>query len=85
MVATIFQFVKPRALGHLWNLHFDGNYERFESKTLPIACVGVVIFYWCSIKCRDSDRGTIAGISGQCIFFGVGVWYLHIRERRWIN
>jgi hypothetical protein len=54
-------------------------------QTLPIACVWVVSSTGAPSNAGISIAGTIAVISGQCIFFGVGVWYLHIRERRWIT
>jgi hypothetical protein len=54
-------------------------------KTLPIACVWQVPSTGAPSNAAISIAGTIAVISGQCIFFGVGVWYLHIKERRWIT
>lgn len=54
-------------------------------QTLPIACVWQVSSTGAPSNAAISIAGTIAVISGQCIFFGVGVWYLHINERRWIT
>jgi hypothetical protein len=54
-------------------------------QTLPIACVWEVSSTGAPSNAGISIAGTIAVISGQCIFFGVGVWYLHIKERRWVT
>ena len=54
-------------------------------QTLPIACVWQVSSTGAPSNAGISIAGTIAVISGQCIFFGVGVWYLHIKQRRWIT
>jgi hypothetical protein len=54
-------------------------------QTLPIACVWQVSSTGAPSNAGISVAGTIAVISGQCIFFGVGVWYLHIKQRRWVT
>jgi hypothetical protein len=54
-------------------------------QTLPIACVWQVSSTGAPSNAGISIAGTIAVMSGQCIFFGVGVWYLHIKQRRWIT
>lgn len=53
--------------------------------TLPIACVWELPSHGAPSNAGISIAGTIAVIAGQCIFFGVGVWYLHIKARRWIK
>jgi hypothetical protein len=54
-------------------------------QTLPIACVWQVSSTGAPSNAGISIAGTIAVISGQCIFFAIGVWYLHVKERRWIT
>ena len=53
--------------------------------TLPIACVWELPSHGAPSNVGISIAGTITVIAGQCIFFGVGVWYLHIKARRWIK
>jgi hypothetical protein len=53
--------------------------------TLPIACVWQVSSTGAPSNAGISIAGTIAVIAGQCIFFAVGVWYLHIKERQWVT
>jgi hypothetical protein len=53
--------------------------------TLPIACVWQVSSTGAPPNAAISIAGTIAVIAGQCIFFAVGVWYLHVKERRWVT
>lgn len=54
-------------------------------QTLPIACVWQVSSTGAPPNAGISITGTIAVISGQCIFFAVGVWYLHVKKGRWIT
>jgi hypothetical protein len=53
--------------------------------TLPISCAWELPSHGAPPNAGISIAGTIAVIAGQCIFFGVGVWYLHIKARRWIK
>jgi hypothetical protein len=53
--------------------------------TLPIACVWQVASQRAASNIAISIIGTIAVIAGNCIFFAVGVWYLHMKERRWVK
>jgi hypothetical protein len=53
--------------------------------TLPIACVWQVPSTGAPSNAAISIAATIAVIGGQCVFFLVGVWYLHVKERRWIT
>ncbi len=53
--------------------------------TLPIACVWEVKSPGAPANASISIVGTIAVIAGQCIFFAVGVWYLHVRARKWVT
>lgn len=51
--------------------------------TLPIACVWQVSSNGSPPNAGLSVAGTIAVIAGQCMSFAVGVWYLHVKERKW--
>jgi hypothetical protein len=51
--------------------------------TLPIACVVQVASSGADSNAAISLVGTIAVISGNCLVFALGVWYLH--SRRWIK
>jgi len=84
MVATIFMFVNL-VLSVISGIFILMATMKDLKQTLPIACVWVVSSTGAPSNAGISIAGTIAVISGQCIFFGVGVWYLHIRERRWIT
>ena len=53
--------------------------------TLPIACVWQVASHNAASNVAISIAGTIAVMAGNCIFFAVGVWYLHMKERRWVK
>ncbi|RKF71869.1 hypothetical protein GcM1_250273 [Golovinomyces cichoracearum] len=53
--------------------------------TLPIACVWEVPSTSTPPNVWISIAATIAVITGQAIFFVVSVWYLHVKERRWIS
>ncbi|CZR58485.1 uncharacterized protein PAC_08377 [Phialocephala subalpina] len=53
--------------------------------TLPIACVWEVESRGAPSNAGISIAGTIAVIAGQCIFFALGIWYLHINNARWIK
>lgn len=53
--------------------------------TLPIACVWQVTSTGSPSNAGTSIAGTIGVIAGQCIFFVVGVWYLHVKERKWVT
>lgn len=53
--------------------------------TLPIACVWEIQGNGPPKNATISFVGTIAVIAGQCIFFAVGVWYLHVRARKWVT
>jgi hypothetical protein len=53
--------------------------------TLPIACVWQVAPHSASSNAAISIAGTIAVIAGNCLFFAVGVWYLHIKQRKWVK
>ena len=53
--------------------------------TLPIACVWQVQSRGAPSNAGVSIAGTIAVIAGNCIFFAVAVWYLHVKERAWLK
>jgi hypothetical protein len=53
--------------------------------TLPIACVWQVAPHSAASNAAISIAGTIAVIVGNCLFFAVGVWYLHIKQRKWVK
>jgi len=54
-------------------------------KTLPMACVWHLPSHGPPKDAVLSIIGTIAVMAGQVIFFVVGVWYLHIKERKWVK
>ncbi|EKD13622.1 uncharacterized protein L3040_005110 [Drepanopeziza brunnea f. sp. 'multigermtubi'] len=53
--------------------------------TLPIACVWEVESTGTPSNAGTSIAGTIAVIVGQLVFFVVGVWYLHVKNRAWLK
>jgi hypothetical protein len=53
--------------------------------TLPIACVWEIESTGAPSNAGVSIAGTIAVIAAQCLFFVLAVWYLHVKERRWIK
>ncbi|KAG9229447.1 hypothetical protein BJ875DRAFT_196558 [Amylocarpus encephaloides] len=53
--------------------------------TLPIACVWQVPSKGAAGNAGISIAGTIAVISGNCFMFVLGVWYLHVKERKWLK
>lgn len=53
--------------------------------TLPIGCVWEVPSHGAASNSGISVAGTIAVMGGQCIFFALAVWYLHVRERGWLK
>jgi hypothetical protein len=53
--------------------------------TLPIGCVWEVPSHSAASNSGISVAGTIAVMAGQCIFFALAVWYLHVRERGWLK
>lgn len=53
--------------------------------TLPIACVWQIQSTGAPSNAGISIAGTIAVIAGQVIFFVLAIWYLHVKERRWIK
>ncbi|RDL41421.1 Uncharacterized protein BP5553_01400 [Venustampulla echinocandica] len=53
--------------------------------TLPIACVWQVPSKDAPSNAAISIAGTIAVMAGQCILFVLGVWYLHVKERKWLK
>jgi len=53
--------------------------------TLPIACVWEVESTGSPSNAGTSIAGTIAVMAGQVIFFLVGVWYLHVKNRKWLR
>jgi hypothetical protein len=55
------------------------------SQTLPIACVWQVKSNGAASNSTISVIGTIAVISGNCIMFVLGFWYLHVKERPWLK
>ncbi|TVY31711.1 hypothetical protein LSUB1_G008604, partial [Lachnellula subtilissima] len=56
------------------------NMASFPRWTLPIACVWPLSTTTAPSNAPVSIAGTIAVMTGQVIFFGVGVWYLHVKE-----
>ena len=54
-------------------------------QTLPIACVWQVESKGAASNATLSVVGTIAVISGNCIMFVLGFWYLHVKERPWLK
>lgn len=55
------------------------------TKTLPIACVWHLPSNGTPSNATLSIVGTIAVMAGQVVFFVVGVWYLHVKERKWVK
>ncbi|TVY18268.1 hypothetical protein LARI1_G005074 [Lachnellula arida] len=53
--------------------------------TLPIACVWPLPTTAAPSNAPISIAGTVAVMAGQVVFFVVGVWYLHVKERRWVK
>jgi hypothetical protein len=53
--------------------------------TLPIACVWELPSHSASPNAAISIAGTIAVIAGNCLVFGLGVWYLHSQSKRWLK
>ncbi|KAH7400282.1 hypothetical protein BKA64DRAFT_694810 [Cadophora sp. MPI-SDFR-AT-0126] len=53
--------------------------------TLPIACVWEVESTGAPSNAGTSIAGTIAVMAGQLVFFLVGVWYLHVKNRKWLR
>ncbi|KAL2061242.1 hypothetical protein VTL71DRAFT_7515 [Oculimacula yallundae] len=53
--------------------------------TLPIACVWEVEATKAASNAATSVAGTIGVMAGQVIFFVVGVWYLHVKNRKWLR
>jgi len=53
--------------------------------TLPIACVWQIKSEGAPSNAGTSIAGTITVITGQVIFFVLAVWYLHVKERKWIK
>ncbi|CZT09559.1 hypothetical protein WAI453_004750 [Rhynchosporium graminicola] len=53
--------------------------------TLPIACVWEVESTGWPSNAGPSIAGTIGVMAGQVIFFVVGVWYLHVKNRTWLR
>jgi hypothetical protein len=53
--------------------------------TLPIGCVWEIPSHSAASNSGISVAGTIAVMAGQCIFFALAVWYLHVRERGWLK
>jgi hypothetical protein len=53
--------------------------------TLPIACVWQVSSTGAPSNAGISIAGTIAVIAANCLFFILAVWYLHVKERRWLK
>ncbi|KUJ13853.1 uncharacterized protein LY89DRAFT_148928 [Mollisia scopiformis] len=53
--------------------------------TLPIACVWEVAGRGTPSNAGISIAGTIAVIAGQCVFFAMAVWYLHVNGGKWIK
>ena len=51
-------------------------------KTLPIACVWGVSGQGAPSTAGLSYVGTVAVIAGNCIIFGLAIWYLHNRNQR---
>jgi hypothetical protein len=51
--------------------------------TLPVACVWEVSSNGADSNAAISVVGTIGVISGNCLVFGLGVWYLH--SRKWVK
>ncbi|TVY22390.1 hypothetical protein LHYA1_G008422 [Lachnellula hyalina] len=61
------------------------NMAEFPRWTLPIACVWPLSTTTAPSNAPISIAGTIAVMTGQVIFFVVGVWYLHVKERKWVK
>lgn len=55
------------------------------SPTLPVACVFVLPSGKAPSNAAISIAGTIAVMAGQVVLFAVGVWYLHVKARRWVK
>lgn len=53
--------------------------------TLPIACVWQVQSRGAPSNAGISIAGTIAVMAAQCLFFALAVWYLHVKERKWLK
>jgi len=53
--------------------------------TLPIACVWQVTSTGSPSNAGISIVGTIAVMGGQLLFFVLAVWYLHVKERKWLK
>ncbi|PBP26327.1 hypothetical protein BUE80_DR002575 [Diplocarpon rosae] len=53
--------------------------------TLPIACVWEVGSRGTPSNAGTSIAGTVVVMAGQVIFFLLGVWYLHVKNRRWVR
>lgn len=53
--------------------------------TLPIACVWDVQGRGTPGNAGISIAGTVAVMAGQLGFFVLAVWYLHVKEGRWIK
>jgi hypothetical protein len=53
--------------------------------TLPIACVWEIQSTGAPSNAGISIAGTIAVMAGQVVFFVLAVWYLHVKERRWLK
>ncbi|KAH7327461.1 hypothetical protein BKA65DRAFT_510643 [Rhexocercosporidium sp. MPI-PUGE-AT-0058] len=53
--------------------------------TLPIACVWEVESTGAPSNAGTSIVGTIGVMAGQVVFFLVGVWYLHVKNRKWLR
>jgi hypothetical protein len=53
--------------------------------TLPIACAWVLPSGPAASNAAVSVVGTVAVTAGNCIVFGLAVWFLHIENRKWIK
>ena len=53
--------------------------------TLPISCVWQVPSRGHASNAGISIAGTIAVMVGQLLFFMIGVWYLHVKNRAWLK
>ncbi|CAG8976098.1 hypothetical protein HYALB_00002377 [Hymenoscyphus albidus] len=53
--------------------------------TLPIACVWRLPANKAPSNAGISIAGTIAVITGNLILFVLGVWFLHVKERKWLR
>ena len=61
------------------------NMASLPRSTLPIACVWPLPATAAPSNAPISIAGTIAVMAGQVIFFVLGVWYLHVKERKWVK